>query len=130
MTAKEELAEKSLEGPISPEEARELVAGGEVRALDIRDDEEWDDGRVPGSVHMAEETLVERLHDIPEEAGVLVVCSDGERSAELAAKLRDEGRRATSIEGGMDAWMSDRLPTEPRPDDEFEGPDYSKPPGV
>jgi rhodanese-related sulfurtransferase len=60
---------------------------------------------------------------------MVIVCADGERSAKLAARLREEGRDAASIDGGMEAWAKEGLPVQPRPDEEFEGPDYSKPPG-
>jgi rhodanese-related sulfurtransferase len=55
----------------------------------------------------------------------VVVGADGERSAMLAARLREEGKAAASIEGGMQAWRKEGLPVQPRPDEEFEGPDYT-----
>jgi rhodanese-related sulfurtransferase len=114
-----------LDEILSPEDAREAAAS-DGRTLDIRDDDQWEEGRVPGALHVTEEEVLERLDDIPEDVTVVVVCEDGERSAKLAAKLRDAGRQAASIEGGMKAWKKDRnLPLEPRPDEEFEGPDYT-----
>ena len=121
---KEEMTAKSLEETLSAKDAREVIASDGGRALDIRDDEEWDEGRIPGAVHLAEEVVVERLEEFPEDTAIVVVCADGERSAKLAARLREEGQQAASIEGGMEAWKGEGLPMQPRDHDEFKGPDY------
>ena len=120
----EEMTAKSLEETLSAKDAREVIASDGGRALDIRDDEEWDEGRIPGAVHLAEEVVVERLEEFPEDTAIVVVCADGERSAKLAARLREEGQQAASIEGGMEAWEGEGLPMQPRDHDEFKGPDY------
>ena len=44
------------------------------------------------------------------------MCEDGEQSGEVAAKLREQDVDAASLEGGMSAWTSDRLPTQPTTD--------------
>ena len=116
---------KSLEQTLSAKEARELIASNEVRALDIRDDEEWEEERIAGAVHLPEEVVMERLREFPTDTAVVVVCADGKRSAKLAARLREQGQQAASIEGGIKAWSSDGLPMQPRPDEEYEGPDYT-----
>jgi rhodanese-related sulfurtransferase len=121
----EQLAES-----LSAEDARTLIASGEeATVVDIRPDEEWDEGRIAGAEHHTEETVIESLGDLPADTPMVIVCADGERSAKLAARLREEGRDAASIDGGMEAWAKEGLPVQPRPDEEFEGPDYSKPPG-
>ena len=124
------MSTKSLEETVSPEDARELIAAGDAQAVDIRDDEQWEESRIPGATHLSEEELAKRMSDLPDDAAIVVVCADGDASAEVAAKLREEGHEAASIKGGMKAYEGERLPLQPRPDEEFEGPDYSKPPGV
>ena len=119
------MSAKSLEETLSAEDAREVIASGEAKALDIRDDEEWEETRIPGAVHHTEEEVMERLKEFPEDTAIVVVCADGDRSAKVAAKLREEGRQAASIEGGMSAWQGERLPEQPRADEEYEGPDYT-----
>jgi rhodanese-related sulfurtransferase len=106
------------DGPVSAKRARELVAGGRVAVLDIRSEEEWSTvGNIPGAVHVPEANDLEsRLPDLPERDALLVVCRDGEHSAEVAERLGEGDRRAISIEGGMDAWRDDNLPLQPSED--------------
>lgn len=116
---------ESLEETLSAEDARQMIASSRATVLDIRDDEEWEESRIAGAAHLSEQEALERLDDFPEDTAIVVVCADGKRSAKLAAKLREEGKEAASIDGGMEAWMDEPLPTQPRPDEEFEGPDYT-----
>jgi rhodanese-related sulfurtransferase len=112
-------AEEQIEsGPVSPKQARELVAAGRVAVLDIRSEDEWNAiGNIPGAVHAPDgNDLDSRLGDLPERDALLVVCTDGERSAEVAERLGEEDRTAISIEGGMDAWRDENLPLQPSED--------------
>jgi rhodanese-related sulfurtransferase len=109
-----------IDDSLEPDRARELVASSEVVVFDIRSDEEWREKRVAGARHVDEAELDSAIGELDEDEAVLIVCGDGERSAGLAAELRDSGREATCIEGGMDAWESEKLPMQPStdPDDD------------
>ena len=61
---------------------------------------------------------------------MLILCEDGERSAELAEELRDGDHQVTSIDGGFKAWVGDHLPTAPTPDEEYDGPKVTLPGAV
>lgn len=101
---------------MSPQEAREVVAGRRGRAIDVRDREEYGAGHIPGAIHISVDELDDRLEDLAEDERLIVVCRSGEESAEAAARLRDHGYDAANIDGGMVAWGSDGLPLQP-PDD-------------
>lgn len=105
-----------IEEALEPDQARELVASNEVTVLDIRDDEEWHDKRVPGSRRVAEEELGSTIGELDDDRSVLVVCADGSRSAELVTKLREEGREVACIDGGMEAWAKEKFPVQPAPE--------------
>jgi rhodanese-related sulfurtransferase len=109
------------QGTMSPEQAREAIgtAGG-ARALDLRSEEDWLEGRVPGCVRVEGDELESALEDLEEGQQVIVVCEDGRRSAEVAEQLRERGLEAASIEGGMEAWRDDKMPMQPSydPDEE------------
>lgn len=125
------MSEESLPETVDPEDARVLIAGGRVRVIDIREAEAFAADRISGAVRMDEDELSDGVE--PDRAGreaVLVVCADGERSAEVASRLRDEGAEATSIEGGFDAWVSDGHSTAPGRDEEYEGPPVTVPGAV
>ena len=113
---------------MSPEDARVLIGRDEADVIDIREDEEtFAKGHLTGAVHVPGGDLESLPDDLSQDSTLLVVCESGERSAEVAAKFRDEGRSATSIEGGMDSWVSSGLPVQPRVEEEFEGPELKQP---
>jgi rhodanese-related sulfurtransferase len=116
---------ESLEETLSAADARALIASGEAQALDIRDDEEWEEARIAGAAHQPEEVVIERLDEFPADTAIVVVCADGKRSGKLAARLRESGKQAASIDGGLNAWEREGLPTQPRSAQEFKGPDYT-----
>jgi rhodanese-related sulfurtransferase len=103
---------------VKPKNARVPVASREVFVLDVRDEEEWNANsvRIPGSVHIAADELEDRLDELPEDQKILVVCPDGERSAEVAERIDGDGREAISLEGGVKKWKSESLTTQPSPD--------------
>jgi rhodanese-related sulfurtransferase len=119
--AAEESTETS-ETTVSAKRARELIAGGDATVLDIRSEEEWVSvGNIPGSVNAPDEDAGEAVKAIAEDRTVIVVCRRGDRSAEVAEQLRDDGREAVSIDGGMEAWEDDKLPLQPSEDPALPG---------
>jgi len=78
-----------------------LPAG--VVVLDVREDDEWVAGHVPGATHLPLGELVARADEVPE-GEVLVVCRVGGRSAQATAWLSGRGRAAVNLAGGMHAW--------------------------
>jgi len=130
------MAEDEGGGSELPEEvdadgARELIAGGKVRVIDIRSEEEFANERMSNAIHCDPDDVESALED--RETGreaILVVCADGSRSAEVAEELRSNGTDATSIDGGFEAWTSDGLPTAPGRDEEYEGPPVAIPGAV
>jgi molybdopterin/thiamine biosynthesis adenylyltransferase/rhodanese-related sulfurtransferase len=75
--------------------------------LDVREQDEWDEGHIPGAVHVPRghlESRVERLapdHTSP----VVVYCASGNRSAFAAKTLGELGyENAASLVGGFTDW--------------------------
>ena len=68
------------------------------------------EGRIEGSVHIPMNELPSRLAEIPEDREVVTVCKVGMRSFNAAAWLRQLGRKAVSLQGGMDRWKALGLP--------------------
>jgi rhodanese-related sulfurtransferase len=106
---------------VDVEEARQLVAKNEVEVIDLRDDEAWVGGHLPGA-HHAGEDLDATLEKIDDDRKLLIVCADGQKSAEVAEKLSNDDREAIALEGGFDAWDEEGLRTQPSQDYE-PGPD-------
>ena len=68
------------------------LATGAVLLLDVRDDDEWDAGHVPGSAHLPLERLREAAHLLPA-VPIVTACSGGRRAAAAASALRRLGHR-------------------------------------
>jgi rhodanese-related sulfurtransferase len=105
---------------IEPEEVREMLAANEATALDIRDDEAWKSGHLPGARHVDESEVEAAIDDADTDHTVVIVCEDGEASAELASGLDGSDREIATLKGGMSAWRSDDQPMQPSydPDDD------------
>jgi rhodanese-related sulfurtransferase len=122
---------ETLPERVEPDEARELVAGGRVRVVDVRSADDFAAERISGSVHAEPDEVSDGVgEDRAGRDAVLVVCADGERSAEIAEALRADGTEASSIEGGFEAWAEEGNPTAPGRDDEYDGPAVTVPGAV
>lgn len=108
---------------LDPERARQLIAAEGAQALDLRGEDDFAAGHIAGAVRAGSEEIDEAtLEAVDSERPVMVVCEDGKRSSDAAAALRERGYEAAVVKGGMKAWGGDGLPTQPRENEEFEGP--------
>lgn len=94
---------------IQPGDVNGLVAEGWT-LLDVRTDEEWVSGHIPGSRHVPMDQVVMRLSEVGDR--VLCVCAVGGRSARVTAYLRGQGREALNVEGGVHGWAAAGGPIE------------------
>ncbi len=97
--------------------ARELAAccedGGQgIAVLDVRTDDEWRRGHVPGSLHrFAGELARGASPPVAREVPVAVICGSGYRSNVAASILAARGyTQLINVPGGMDAWQAAGLP--------------------
>ena len=79
-----------------------LPAG--VSILDVREQVEWQHGRVEGALHIPLTQLPDRLAELPDDQQLLVVCKVGGRSSQATAFLRQKGFEAVNLAGGMIDW--------------------------
>jgi hydroxyacylglutathione hydrolase len=79
-----------------PIEATPLVSAGHMAAtvLDIRQQNEWDEGHVPGAIHVELGDLANT--SVPDEP-VTVMCGHGERAMSGASILQAAGHRDVSV---------------------------------
>jgi sulfur-carrier protein adenylyltransferase/sulfurtransferase len=95
--------------------ARELVDSGEPIVVDVREQDEWDEGHIPGAVHIPRghlESRIERTAPDPTRP-VLVYCSVGNRSAFAARTLEQLGYEdVVSLAGGFTDWKRNGLPVD------------------
>lgn len=94
------------DGVLSPEEAKaRMDANPDLIVLDVRTQEEFDEGHIPGAVCLPNEMIVSGMpFPFGKDAEILVYCFSGQRSAEAAKKLRDMGFANVSDFGGIMDW--------------------------
>jgi hydroxyacylglutathione hydrolase len=68
------------------------LATGALLLLDVRDDDEWRDGHVPGSAHLPLQSLREAAHMLPA-VPIVTASAGGRRAAAAASALRRLGYR-------------------------------------
>jgi hydroxyacylglutathione hydrolase len=87
---------------------------GEVTVVDVRAQTEWDEGHLPGAVHIMLGYLAERAGEIVDGGKPVVVqCRSGARSAIGASILQAKGAAEVSnLAGGIREWAKAGLPIE------------------
>ena len=85
-------------------QAREYLDQGAVM-LDVRENNEWNAGRVPGAVHVPfAQVGTQAARRLPKGRIVIVACRSGNRSRSATRMLRERGIEAYSLSGGLRAW--------------------------
>ena len=98
---------------ITPKAANEMLADGNVQLIDVRNQDEWDAGHVPGATLIPVDDLFSRMDELDGDKKLLFICAMGVRSAlacEMAAAF--EYTNLYNIEGGTGAWADDGYPIE------------------
>ena len=78
--------------------------------IDVREEDEFIEARIDGVLHIALNTVPDRIAEIPTDQEVLVVCARGGRSARAVEFLRANGIDATNIAGGTLGWIESGRP--------------------
>ena len=82
--------------------------------LDVRDEDEWAEGHIPGSIHLPYGELPDRQGELPRERAIAAICSGGKRSGLAASILQREGfeRVLHVADGGVGTWRRNGRPVE------------------
>ena len=79
-----------------------LLKHGKVFVLDVRSQNDFDDGHIPWAKHIPLKQLANRMQELPANKPIITVCGKGDgRSAEAAAMISG----ADWLEGGTDAYF-------------------------
>lgn len=92
---------------ISQQEAKTMMDTQDVMILDVREQEEYDSGHIPGAVLLPVGTISEETAAavIPEkDSVVLVYCRSGNRSKTASAALAELGYTGIYEFGGINTW--------------------------
>lgn len=98
---------------LDPDAVEAELASGDAVLIDVREAEEFANGRIPGSVHVprgmlefrADPTSTYHVEPLDPNARVILHCASGGRSALAAATLKEMGyERVAHLDGGLNAW--------------------------
>ncbi|SEM89223.1 Rhodanese-related sulfurtransferase [Mesobacillus persicus] len=93
---------------VSVDEAKELIASGEVKVLDVRTDEEFSAGHIPGAQLIPLQVIDGKLSELDKNTKYLVVCRSGNRSAQASTLLAENGfENIYNMTGGMNEWTGE-----------------------
>ena len=93
---------------------RRMDAGEKFLLVDVREDNEWANGHIPGAVHMGRGIIERDIElQVPDTSTKLVLyCGGGFRSALVADNVQKMGyTNVESMDGGWREWVGSGLPT-------------------
>ena len=115
---------------IDPTEGARLLESDDAPLfLDVREQDEWDQGIIPGALHIPRGSLESRVESrVDRDRAIVVYCSVGHRSAFAAKTLEELGYdNVVNLAGGFTEWKRNGFPTElPRGLQEAQRTRYSR----
>jgi rhodanese-related sulfurtransferase len=100
--------------PVSRQELLNRLRAGAVTLLDVRPEDEFGHGHLPGALNVPLAQLARRLSELPANREVVAYCRGPwcVLSFEAVAQLRRQGFRVRRLEDGFPEWKVAGLPVE------------------
>jgi rhodanese-related sulfurtransferase len=98
---------------ISPPEAAVKAKSGEAVIIDVREQEEWEEGHIPDAIHLSRGTIELEVEERVPDPNAMIIChcGGGGRSALAAESLQNMGyKNVKSMAAGLKAWRARGLP--------------------
>jgi rhodanese-related sulfurtransferase len=98
---------------ISPQDAAAKLNSGDAVVVDVRDKDEWDEGHIPGAIHLSRGTIeLDIEENVPDPNAMIIChCGGGGRGSLAAESLQKMGyKNVRSMAGGLKAWKAAGLP--------------------
>lgn len=103
---------------ITPTELKQrLDAGENLRVIDVRMPWELEVSHVDFAENIVMDEIPTRLHEIPRDQPLVLMCRSGSRSYQVAAFLENQGwssQQLYNLEGGILAWAREVDPSLPK----------------
>lgn len=93
--------------PVDREGLASMIASGSVLVIDVRPEEEYGAGHIPGAVSVPMEHLLDRVSELPKTARIVAYCRGPYcvLATEAVRVLRERGFDAERIREGMPGWI-------------------------
>ncbi len=96
----------------TPAELSHSIEAGDVKLLDLRSEEEWNEGHIEQAEHRFLGRLPKYLDELPRDSKFVVQCQSSARSAIGASVLQAAGfKDVVNLTGGYVAWKTAGLPS-------------------
>jgi hydroxyacylglutathione hydrolase len=83
----------------------------EYTIVDVRGQEEWNSGHIPGALHVHVGYIAKQLSELPTDRPLALHCAGGDRSNLAASILKAHGvENVSNVAGGIMAWQEAGLP--------------------
>ena len=98
--------------PVSRTELLDRLRAGTATVLDVRPEDEFQQGHLPGALNVPLAQLERRLAELPPDREIVAYCRGAwcVLSFEAVAALRQRGYRARRLEDGFPEWKVSGLP--------------------
>ena len=105
----------SMDALTSKELKAELDRGEQVVIVDVREPQEFQINRLPGSILIPLGELPQRYEELDPNAALVMQCKSGMRSAKATAFLRGLGfKNVRNLAGGILGWIDQVDPSQPK----------------
>ncbi len=92
-----------------------LDRGDKLTIIDVREPNELQINRIPGSVHIPLGDIPKRYNELDPDTELIMQCKSGARSARAADFLRSVGyKKVLNLKGGILGWIDQVDPTQPK----------------
>lgn len=111
-------AQNTIEGldeEMPRDELAKLVEAGGAVVIDVRPAVEYENGHLPGALHVTVEELANRIDDLPRDKRIVAYCRGPYClfADEAVALLKQNGFDAVRLEGGWPDWLTEGRETSP-----------------
>jgi molybdopterin/thiamine biosynthesis adenylyltransferase/rhodanese-related sulfurtransferase/molybdopterin converting factor small subunit len=116
LSSVQEEAKPEMEEITARELKRRLDRGDDIQIIDVREPNEFEIARIPGTKLIPLSKVVERTSEIDPTRETVVHCKGGVRSAKAieALKRANFAGRLVNLKGGITAWSDEVDPTVPK----------------
>lgn len=98
---------------VPPAEATRLINHSDAVVIDVREDNEYQQGHIVNSVHIPLGYFKDRMNELDKHRSkpIIVGCRSGHRSGHACAMLKKAGyEQVFNLSGGVMAWQNANLP--------------------
>lgn len=92
---------------IHSSDLEKLIKDENVHVVDVREQDEFDMGHIPGASHLPLSGISEHINELDKDKQHYLVCASGGRSRMASDYLHEAGFDVVNVDGGMAQWRGD-----------------------